>query len=321
MLAMNSLNSQHGARHLPRHRLPSPSTPFRSALTYTRQANGLLPNIAALPELATILSTSAQYHSAVVAASTASQLGSGQFLATLPILTDSLSSLSDLAPMLGSGPAAADVEFTAELARTTQPDGGGFQFQFLNGLPALRDAMTLLTLDIASLAQFQPTLPGLARLSPNPLLGILDFYIIGPLYGALGKAYRSSDFLLRDKLGGGNFGTAFEGLLLKAGEGTQLVKARLSDAQKERRVVMKKVDGDGAMRVDFLKFGTVASGGAETAQVESYMCSKIKRNLSARTSCAEYLGFFVVEQSRGGGQYTEGSQWLIWKYESDSTLG
>jgi hypothetical protein len=33
---------------------------------------------------------------------------------------------------------------------------------------------------------------------------------------------------------------------------------------------------------------------------------------------AEYLGNFVADSSQGG--FTAGSQWLVWRFESDATL-
>ena len=48
------------------------------------------------------------------------------------------------------------------------------------------------------------------------------------------------------------------------------------------------------------------------------MCSRIMRDPSARRSAAQYLGNFVADESDGG--FTQGTQWLVWKFESDSTL-
>ena len=38
-----------------------------------------------------------------------------------------------------------------------------------------------------------------------------------------------------------------------------------------------------------------------------------------RPSVAEYMGYFRASGSQGG--ITSGSQWLVWRFESDSTLG
>lgn len=83
---------------------------------------------------------------------------------------------------------------------------------------------------------------------------------------------------------------------------------------------MKRVNLDTiGVRSDFLRSGTMARGAGETGKVEQYLCSRVSRNPLARASCAQYLGEFVAEASEYG--FTKGTQWLIWKYESDSTLG
>ena len=41
--------------------------------------------------------------------------------------------------------------------------------------------------------------------------------------------------------------------------------------------------------------------------------------LQVRRVVAEYLGYFQASSTSGG--ITSGSQWLVWKFESDSTLG
>ena len=48
------------------------------------------------------------------------------------------------------------------------------------------------------------------------------------------------------------------------------------------------------------------------------MCQKIMRSPFARGNVAKYLGTFVADASNGG--FTRNTQWLIWKYESDTTL-
>eukprot|EP00967_Tisochrysis_lutea_P111810 scaffold176134_cov19-Tisochrysis_lutea.AAC.1 len=47
-------------------------------------------------------------------------------------------------------------------------------------------------------------------------------------------------------------------------------------------------------RKNFLQAGTMAKGASESGQVESYICSKIKRNPWASKPCAQYLGYFVA---------------------------
>jgi hypothetical protein len=53
-------------------------------------------------------------------------------------------------------------------------------------------------------------------------------------------------------------------------------RSALSPEQKQRRVVLKRVNIDRAgVRQDFLRMGTMAKGAAETGAVESYMCAKV----------------------------------------------
>ena len=59
-------------------------------------------------------------------------------------------------------------------------------------------------------------------------------------------------------------------------------------------------------------------GAAETGLAEGYMCSRIMRDPVARRCAAQYLGTFIADESDGG--FTQGTQWLVWKFESDSTL-
>lgn len=48
------------------------------------------------------------------------------------------------------------------------------------------------------------------------------------------------------------------------------------------------------------------------------MNSRIMRNFRVKSSIAQYLGEFVADQSEGG--FIKGTQWLVWKFESDTTL-
>lgn len=47
-------------------------------------------------------------------------------------------------------------------------------------------------------------------LTPSPVLSILDFYILAPLSAAISSEYKSTDFTLRERLGGGNYGITYE---------------------------------------------------------------------------------------------------------------
>ena len=59
-------------------------------------------------------------------------------------------------------------------------------------------------------------------------------------------------------------------------------------------------------------------GAGETGQAEAYFNSRIMRNFRVKSSIAQYLGEFVADESDGG--FIKGTQWLVWKFESDSTL-
>uniref|UniRef100_A0A7S0R4E3 Protein kinase domain-containing protein n=1 Tax=Chlamydomonas leiostraca TaxID=1034604 RepID=A0A7S0R4E3_9CHLO len=184
--------------------------------------------------------------------------------------------------------------------------------------------------DIASLVAGAPSIPGLARLGalyyalgtkPGPVAGLLDFFVVAPVADNTANRWRSRDFVLRDKLGGGNFGVTFEGVKVEKGErGTVSQRGGLTAEQKRKRVVLKRVNQDRSeVRGDFLKAGTMAKGAAESGKVEAYMCAKVKRNPLVAACCAQYLGYFISEESDGA--FTKGSQWLVWKFESDATLG
>ncbi|MEW5298340.1 MAG: hypothetical protein WDW36_001477 [Sanguina aurantia] len=187
--------------------------------------------------------------------------------------------------------------------------------------------VTLLGGDIELLVAGQPTLSGIGRLlilyyllfsRPNPILGILDFYLVGPINDQTKNKWKSSDFTLREKLGGGNFGVTYEGLKVQASDNVT-VRSKLTPEQKKRRVVLKRVNADrSVVRSDFMKAGTMAKGAGETGKVEAYMNAKLKRNPIASSSCAQYLGYFVVDEADG--QFAKGTQWLVWKFESDATL-
>eukprot|EP00798_Chlamydomonas_sp_ICE-L_P012541 gene12541-15758_t len=188
--------------------------------------------------------------------------------------------------------------------------------------------INIMSQDIHDVTQLSLTAEGAARFGalyyafltrPNPILGVLDFYLIGPIVDLLTNKFDSGDFAVRSKMGGGNFGTAFEGIKLLKSEGTISQRGGLTEEQMTRRVVMKKVNMGGEMRSDFLKAGTLSRGASESGQVEAYMCAKVKRDPFARSNCADYKGFFVVDQNKG--QYTKGTQWLVWNYECDTTLG
>ncbi|KAF5826708.1 protein kinase [Dunaliella salina] len=132
----------------------------------------------------------------------------------------------------------------------------------------LASGLELLTEDLQSIAAGSPSIGGVLRLlviyylfftRPNPFLACLDFYFLRPLADNTANKWKSSDFALREKLGGGNFGAAFEGLRVERGDRTISPRAKLTPEQKKRH------ETDGA--------------------------------------------------------FSRGSQWLVWKFESDATLG
>jgi hypothetical protein len=103
------------------------------------------------------------------------------------------------------------------------------------------------------------------------------------------------------------------------GSREEVSRGELTSDEKKRRVVLKRVNIDRVgLRQDFLKRGTIAKGAAESGAVEQYMNGKLARNLLVR-SVAGYRGAFVCDESTGG--FTRDTQWLVWDYESDCTLG
>jgi hypothetical protein len=52
---------------------------------------------------------------------------------------------------------------------------------------------------------------------PNPFYNIIDFYITGAILQQTQNKWSQSDFALREKFGGGNFGVVYEGLRVKVG--------------------------------------------------------------------------------------------------------
>lgn len=183
--------------------------------------------------------------------------------------------------------------------------------------------------DVASLLGMHPTMAGTLRLGaiyylflarPAPVSAIIDFYIITPLSRLIKNRFTEEDFTLRDKLGNGNYGQVYEGLRNARRGEPDLLSRELTSEQKSRRVVLKKTNLDRAgIRTNFLKAGTLARGAAETGQVEDYMCSRIAAHPRLNEYFSKYLGSFMASGSSGG--ITAGTQWLVWRFESDITLG
>ena len=176
---------------------------------------------------------------------------------------------------------------------------------------------------------------------PSPLRGIVDFYLGAPLAALATKRWSEGELTLRDRLGGGNYGQVFEGMRVGSGSGSgsgdsdeeggptstrrssnsSASTSKLTEAQKRRRVVLKRVNNDnaGSARASFLNSGTIARGAAESGLAEAYFCARVSRDPLASRVAASYLGQFVPRTSGRG--FTPGTQWLVWKFESDSTLG
>jgi serine/threonine protein kinase len=182
--------------------------------------------------------------------------------------------------------------------------------------------------DLVGFVGFHPTLPGALRLGvlyylvfarPSPVGAIIDFYLRIPLARIFRKNFDAGDFTLRDKLGSGNYGQVYQGLLNKSRYSPDVLSRDLTPEQKSRRVVLKKTNLDrSGIRTNFLKSGTMARGAAETGAVEDYMCSRVAGYPQCRPFVAEYCSAFIADDSSGG--IIAGSQWLVWKFESDATL-
>uniref|UniRef100_A0A7S1SQZ8 Protein kinase domain-containing protein n=1 Tax=Tetraselmis chuii TaxID=63592 RepID=A0A7S1SQZ8_9CHLO len=191
----------------------------------------------------------------------------------------------------------------------------------------VRPAVSTLGGDLASVAGLHPTAEAIARLGalwyilfaqPSPLVTIIDFYVTGPLVLAASTNFQGEVFTLRDRLGGGNFGVTFEGVKDKE----RVSGAVLTPEQKRKRVVMKKVNIEAntksGIRKNFLRQGTMAQGAAETGKVEEYMCRKMARYPGVRPVVARYMGEYVASETGGG--FIRGAEWMVWDFESDSTL-
>jgi hypothetical protein len=169
----------------------------------------------------------------------------------------------------------------------------------------------------------QQALSYLTLSRPAPLPGIFDFYVAAPLAAALGRTRVTGDLVLRDRLGGGNFGQVFEGVRLRPGNPADergALAPNLPPELKARRVVLKRVNKDSAgVRDTFLRAGTMAVGAGEAGAAEAYMNGRVGRaGGAAGARVASYLGEFTPTASARG--FTRGAQWLVWRFESDATL-
>jgi hypothetical protein len=102
-------------------------------------------------------------------------------------------------------------------------------------------------------------------------------------------------------------------------------KERASESERKRaRVVLKRANSDGnTARDDFLSRGTIARGARELAASEGYMNGVLRR--WAPSAGAAFLGAFGVARGEGvlrsNGPFRAGQEYLVWRYESDATLG
>jgi serine/threonine protein kinase len=204
----------------------------------------------------------------------------------------------------------------------------------VNGLVAalplpLQPPVSTIFSDLTDLAALHPTLEGTVRVAaiyyfliarPSPLVGLFDFYVLAPLIKLTRKRFSEGDFTLRQRLGNGNYGQVYEGLRNRSPGQPDLSSRELTPEQKSRRVVLKKTNLDKeGIRANFLKAGTMARGAGETGQVEDYVCTRLSGHPTVRNSAAGYLGAFVASGTAGG--IVAGTQWLVWRFESDATLG
>lgn len=177
---------------------------------------------------------------------------------------------------------------------------------------------------------------------PGPLRGILDFYIFNNVSKLLQRKFSVKDFSISNRIGVGNFGYVFEGELvqvrssdvawsrtgppesIKATDGVFSFAEQnngnfSTESRKKNRVVLKQTRTDTlGVRDDFLYRGTVAIGAAESGAAEAYMCGLMQRSFG-RSISADYMGSFIADSTARN--FYAGQQWLVWKFESDATLG
>lgn len=114
--------------------------------------------------------------------------------------------------------------------------------------------------------------------SPSPWYGVYDFYVALPIRNNFRFKFSPKDFVLRDRLGAGNFGACYEGVQLKANTEKVTQRGELTAEQKKRRVVLKRVNLDKqGIRTDFLKAGTMAKGAAESGYVHVRAAAELRQ--------------------------------------------
>jgi hypothetical protein len=127
-----------------------------------------------------------------------------------------------------------------------------------------------------------------------------------------------ADLVLRDRMGGGNYGQVYEGVVLPPSDDADAAALRraatardLPPALKRRRVVLKRVNADGAgVRAGFLRAGTIARGAAESGEAEAFFTARVAwAGGGAAAGAARYLGQFTATESARG--FTKGTRWLV----------
>ncbi|ESQ40015.1 hypothetical protein EUTSA_v10013451mg [Eutrema salsugineum] len=139
---------------------------------------------------------------------------------------------------------------------------------------------------------------------PGVLIGAIDAYLLAPLQLGLDtligtRRLKSSDFLVKEKLGEGSFGVVYSGFLLPKNKNSGVRKAKAG----EQRVILKKV-----------KVGV--RGAEEFGEYEEWFNYRLSR--AAPETCAEFLGSFVADKTNT--MFTKGGKWLVWRFEGDRDL-
>ncbi|KAB1200314.1 Serine/threonine-protein kinase STN8, chloroplastic [Morella rubra] len=150
---------------------------------------------------------------------------------------------------------------------------------------------------------------------PGVLVGAIDAYLLAPLQLGLDslsgkRSLNTSDFVIGQKLGEGNFGIVYSGAIVPknvAAETKVQKRGRRNALQLDERVkekvILKKV-----------KIGI--QGAEECGELEEWFNYRLSR--AAPEACAEFLGSFVAEETTS--QFTKGGKWLVWKFEGDRNL-
>ncbi|KAJ8753890.1 hypothetical protein K2173_000144 [Erythroxylum novogranatense] len=150
---------------------------------------------------------------------------------------------------------------------------------------------------------------------PGVLLGAIDAYLLAPLQLGLDfligrRSLKRTDFMILDKLGEGNFGVVYSGVILPKNETVEdngqrrgREKAVNLDQNLKEKVILKKV-----------KLGNQEV--EECGEFEEWFNYRLSR--AAPETCAKFLGSFVADETNM--EFTKGGKWLVWKFEGDRSL-